>query len=197
MIDLLQRMTRNHPSLLLTLAYLLISAIGVIYSFFFYREFGINIVKFVDLSDFLLASIQEPISIVIFFGISFFTLAAYLLDLWSRKKFPGYRRWMINKGAAKYTDPVLPILFILYFVFVLVSDYAIGNANAIKVGDIDEYTVRFSELSPQTPESSLALIGSTSRFSYFYNLENKQALVVPQENIALMRKQSGSVEIEA
>jgi hypothetical protein len=104
---------------------------------------------------------------------------------------------MINKGAAKYTDPVLPILFILYFVFVLVSDYAIGNANAIKAGDIDEYTVRFSELSPQTPESSLALIGSTSRFSYFYNLENKQALVVPQENIALMRKQSGSVEIEA
>jgi hypothetical protein len=193
MINFLQRMTRDHPSLLLTLAYLLVSAIGMVYSFFFYREFGINIVKFVDLSDSLLASIQEPISIAIFFGISFFTLAAYLLDFWARKKFPGYGRWMINKGAAKYTDPILPIL---YFVFVLVSDYAIGNANAIKAGDIDEYTVRFSELPPQTPESALALIGSTNRFSYFYNLKNKQALVVPQENIALMRKQSGSVEIE-
>jgi hypothetical protein len=68
MINFLQRMTRDHPSLLLTLAYLLVSAIGVVYSFFFYREFGINIVKFVDLSDFLLASIQEPISIAIFLG---------------------------------------------------------------------------------------------------------------------------------
>ena len=71
MISLLYRMTRDHPSLLLTLAYLLVSAIGVIYSYFFYREIGINIVKFVDLSDFLLASIQEPISIATFFGISF------------------------------------------------------------------------------------------------------------------------------
>ena len=71
MISLLYRMTGDHPSLLLTLAYLLVSAIGVIYSYFFYREIGINIVKFVDLSDFLLASIQEPILIATFFGISF------------------------------------------------------------------------------------------------------------------------------
>ncbi|MFT5936456.1 MAG: hypothetical protein ACJA2D_001629 [Pseudohongiellaceae bacterium] len=194
MINLLQKMIRDHPSLLLTLVYLLVSAIGVIYSYFFYREFGINIVKFVDLSDFLLASIQEPISIAIFCGISLATLVMYLLDFWVRKKFPGYGKWMINRAAAKYTDPIAPILIVLYFVFTLVSDYAIGNANAIKAGDIDEYTVRFSELPPQTPESSLALIGSTSRFSYFYNLENKQALVVPQENIALMRKLSGSVQ---
>jgi len=47
---------------------------------------------------------------------------------------------MINKAAAKYTNLILPIL---YFVFVLVSDYAIGNANAIKAGDINEYTVSF------------------------------------------------------
>jgi hypothetical protein len=84
----------------------------------------------------------------------------------------------------------------LYFVFVSVSDYAIGNANAVKAGDIDEYTVRFSELPAQTSESSLALIGSTNRFSYFYNLENEEALVVPQENIALMRKKAGLAQAE-
>ena len=61
LINFFQRMIRAHPSLLLTLVYLSVSAIGVIYSYFFYREFGISIVKFVDLSDFLLASIQEPI----------------------------------------------------------------------------------------------------------------------------------------
>jgi len=48
--------------------------------------------------------------------------------------------------------------------------------------------VRFSELPAETPKSSLALIGSTNRFSCFYNLENKQTLVVPQENIALIKK---------
>ncbi len=144
MINLLQKMIRDHPSLLLTLVYLLVSAIGIIYSYFFYREFGINIVKFVDLSDFLLASIQEPISIAIFCGISLATLVMYLPDFWVREKFPGYGKWMINRAAAKYTDPIAPILIVLYFVFTLVSDYAIGNANAIKAGDIDEYAVRFS-----------------------------------------------------
>tara|TARA_B110000879_G_C10796110_1_gene364724 strand:- start:74 stop:247 length:174 start_codon:yes stop_codon:yes gene_type:complete len=54
---------------------------------------------------------------------------------------------MINKAAAS----IVPVLVILYFVFALVSDYAIGNANAIKAGDIDEYTVRFFELPPQAP----------------------------------------------
>jgi len=71
----------------------------------------------------------------------------YLLEFWVRRKFPGYGKWMINKAAAS----IVPVLVILYFVFVMVSDYAIGNANAIKAGDIDEYTVRFFELPPQAP----------------------------------------------
>jgi hypothetical protein len=54
---------------------------------------------------------------------------------------------MINKAA----DSIVPVLVILYFVFALVSDYAISNANAIKAGDIDEYTARFFELPPQAP----------------------------------------------
>jgi hypothetical protein len=83
-------MIRDHPSLLLTLVYLLVSAIGAIYSYFFYREFGISIVKYVDLSDFLLASIQELMSIAIFLGISLAALGMYLLDFWVRRKFLGY-----------------------------------------------------------------------------------------------------------
>ena len=90
MINLFQRMIRAHPFLLLTLVYLLVSAIGVIYSYFFYREFGISIVKYVDLSDFLLASIQELMSIAIFLGISLAALGMYLLDFWVRRKFLGY-----------------------------------------------------------------------------------------------------------
>ena len=55
--NIFQRLFREHPALLLTVCYFLITLIGVIYSYFFYQEFGINIVKFADLSDFLLASI--------------------------------------------------------------------------------------------------------------------------------------------
>ncbi len=54
------------PTFLLTISYFSIMVIGVTYSFFFYSEFDINIIKFVDLSDFLLAPILEPLSILIF-----------------------------------------------------------------------------------------------------------------------------------
>lgn len=56
----------------------------------------------------------------------------YLLDFWVRKKFPGYGRWLINTAAGTYTEPIAPVLLILYFVFVSVSDYAFDNANAVK-----------------------------------------------------------------
>ena len=57
---------KEHPTFLITFSYFSIMVIGVTYSFFFYTEFDINIIKFVDLSDFLLAPILEPLSILIF-----------------------------------------------------------------------------------------------------------------------------------
>jgi len=66
MDNLLQNYYRDHPTLLLSLCYFLVTIIGVIYSYYFYAEFDITILKFADLSDYLLASILEPMSVVIF-----------------------------------------------------------------------------------------------------------------------------------
>jgi hypothetical protein len=188
MTTLLKEMFREHPSLVLTLCYFLITLIGVIYSYFFYHEFGINIVKFVDLSDFLLASIQEPISLVIFLLIGVIVAALYLFDFWVRKRFPGYGRWLQNKSDTSYTDPIGIILVIAVFVFFSVRSFAIFNADEVKAGIIDEYNIQFANASASAPERALALLGNTSRFSYFYDVESNEVLVVPVENIALMRK---------
>jgi len=185
---LLKEMFRDHPTLVFTLCYFLVTLIGVIYSYFFYHEFGINIVKFVDLSDFLLASIQEPVSLVIFLVIGVIVVVLYLFDFWIRKRFPGYGRWMQNKAAARYTDPISFVLVIAVFVFFWVRNYAIYNADEVKAGIIDEYKIQFANASEQAAERSLALLGNTSRFSYFYDVQNTEVLVVPVENIALMRK---------
>jgi hypothetical protein len=90
--NLLRGLLREHPTLALTMTYAVVTLIGVVYSFFFFREFGINILKFADLSDFLLASIIEPVSILIFLGVVLFTLAMFALDFGARKKWPGYGR---------------------------------------------------------------------------------------------------------
>ena len=188
MARLIKGLFRDHPTLVLTLCYFLVTLIGMIYSYFFYHEFGINIVKFVDLSDFLLASIQEPFSLLIFLVIGVIVVALYLFDFWVRKRFPGYGRWLQKKSDTSYTDPIGSVLVIAVFVFFGVRSFAIYNADEVKAGNIDEYQVQFANASVSAAERALALLGNTSRFSYFYDVENSAVLVVPVENIALMRK---------
>ncbi|MDA1372894.1 MAG: hypothetical protein O2971_19365 [Proteobacteria bacterium] len=127
---------RNHPTMVITLGYFIVTGIGVVYSIFFYREFGSNIVKFADVTDFLLASIVEPISIVIFLGILVFTLTMFQLDFWVRRKWPGYKRWLERRFAPKYTDPLIISLIVIIFVPYSVRQFAIDNG---KVGDTDNF----------------------------------------------------------
>ncbi len=184
----MKELFREHPSLALTLCYLLATAVGVVYSYFFYNEFGINIVKFVDLSDFLLASIQEPTTLVIFFGVGLFTFTMFQFDFLMRRRWPGYARWLEKQPGAKYIDRVVFTTVIIIFVFWGVMDFAIEEAEQIKGGTIDEYAVSFSDSPAPTAGRSLALLGNTSRFTYLYDVESTEVLIVPVENIALLRK---------
>jgi len=188
MTTFLKKLTHEHPTLVITLCYFLVTLIGVIHSFYFYREFGINILKFADLSDFLLAAIIEPVSIIIFLGVVAFFLIAFFADFWLRNKFKGYGRWMKNKAAASYTDPVIFVVIVAVFVFVYVRNFAVNNADEVKSGIFDEYTVRFLDAGEMEEQQVLALLGSSNRFSYYFDYEDSSALVVPSENIAFMQK---------
>ncbi|MCH2324696.1 MAG: hypothetical protein MK317_08375 [Pseudomonadales bacterium] len=59
----MRKLIAEHPILVLALSYFLVTAISALYSFFFYREFGISFAQFADLPDFLLVSLMESSSI--------------------------------------------------------------------------------------------------------------------------------------
>ena len=187
MKKLLLELLRDHPTLVLTLSYLLVTLIGVDYSLSFYNQFGINIVKFADVSDFLLASILEPISIIIFFAVGAFTFVMFLLDFWLRKRLPGYGRWTANKMASRYTDPLIFVVAVSVFVGLYVSDYAKHNAEAVKAGESDEYIVRIADYN-ESREKTLALLGNSNRFTFLYDLAQAEVLIVPVENVSFLRK---------
>jgi len=186
MEDTAKSFIREHPTLILTFCYSIITSIGVIYSYFFYNEFGINILKFADLSDFLLASILEPISVIIFLAIVVAAWIAFTLDKKLSTKLKGYGRWL--KKMPKYFEPVFGVIAISIIAIMYVRYFAIANADEVKAGVIDEYTVRFSDSGELLQLGTLALLGSSSRFSYFYDLNTTRALVVPLENISFMQK---------
>ena len=188
MDNLFQNYYRDHPTLLLSLCYFLVTLIGVIYSYYFYAEFGIAILKFADLSDYLLASILEPMSVVFFVVVVVFYFFTYKVELWSRRRFKGYGRLVEKSLKPKYSDPLLFSFFIIALTVMYVKGFAEDNAQEIKDGNMDEYNVLVPAYQGGTRETSVALLGSTSRFTYFYNVTTKESLVVPIENISFMKK---------
>lgn len=182
----IQSFAKAHPSIILTLSYALITAIGTGYSFLFYQAFDINILKFADLSDFLLAAILEPRTLALFGFAVLLLLVAYGLDVYFRKRFEAYRNFVENRLKSKYTDPITMFIVALLCTVVLMQDLAKENADSIKKQGHDSYQVAFGESESL---KTFELLGSTSRFVYLYDRKAKQSLVVSPENISFMQKQ--------
>ena len=186
---------REHPTMLLTFCYFIITIIGVLYSYFFYKEFGINIIKFADLSDFLLASILEPKSVMIFISLIVVTLFFYWLDLLLRKKYQGYGNFVEKKFKSKYTDPIGYLIILVFYTTTLVQHIAILNANEVKSGKTDEFLVRIADPGEHQVEKSLSLLGSSSRYVYLFDNAASETQVIPVENVSFMIKKLVVVEV--
>ena len=188
MIAQIKLFFREHPTILLTFCYFVITVLGVLYSYYYYKEFGINIIKFADLSDFLLASVLEPQTLILFLGVIMLTIVNILLEAFLKKRFKSYSKFSTDKLKAKYTEPVAYILVITIITATMTSALASKNADKIKSGNFDEYQVRIADPGTLIADQSLALLGSTSRYIYFYHTKNSEALVIPVENVSFMRK---------
>lgn len=57
------RRMQREPALLFTTAYLLVSALGLWCSYWFYRGFGVSILDYLQASDFLVAGVRDPVYI--------------------------------------------------------------------------------------------------------------------------------------
>ena len=187
---------REHPTMLLTFCYFIITIIGVLYSYFFYKEFDINIIKFADLSDFLLASILEPKSILIFISLIITTSLLYWIDKILRRKYKRYGNFVDNKLKAKYTDPIGYFIILVFYTTFLVQHLAVRNASQVKTGNSDDFLVRIADPGDHQVEKTLALLGSSSRYLYFYNNKNIETQVIPVENVSFLIKKMPVVEAE-
>jgi len=116
-------------------------------------------------------------------------LLIYGAEFWLRKNYAGYGQWTAKKMPTKFTGPLLFIFVVSILVVSFVQTLAVYNADGVKSGEIDEFTVRISDAGDRPQERTLALLGNSSRFSYLYDVESKEVLVIPLENIALLSKQ--------
>src|SRR5690606_27336125 len=78
------RLLRREPALGITLAYLLTALAGISYASSFYRQFDVPVLSLMQIGDFLIAGLQQPVAILLVLS----TLPiCWAMDRWNMRIF--------------------------------------------------------------------------------------------------------------
>ena len=161
---------RENPTLVLTLMYVDLTGIGILYSWLLYRQFGINVFDFAEIGDFLLVAFKAPavtfsalLVQVLFVALPFIIVRVFSLP-----------------GLALQFGTAFAVVFLLTITLVIPLGLAYSQADAIKqVDEQAQATVRYRTFSGpssgQVTKSGVALIGSTQKVVFFYDVDENYA----------------------
>lgn len=178
----LAQLARDHPGLLLSAAYLVLTLSGLMYEFWFFLAFGISIVEYVETSDFLLAAIRTPLVIVLAFAPLILLWLISRASGWLRQRSPTWDRWERRTEGSPQTKNLVRVFFALSYAFVFIEMYATRITDRIKEGHGREVRIELASGAP--PPSPALLLGTTSKFVFLYVPPAKQTHIIPIENVA-------------
>ncbi|MEE9142825.1 MAG: hypothetical protein V3U59_08935 [Gammaproteobacteria bacterium] len=166
----------ENPALLLTALYLLASAIGMLFAWVYFREFGINIFHYTEVGDFLLASFREPITWVTV--IAAVALIAFDNAMSRRVEARSKRAWLRWYGSPRYRRinfialVVLVVVYIWLFASLAARDVYEGFGNRVTV-----------KLADDTTTNDAVLLGTTIQFLFLFDPDQRSLAIHPHENV--------------
>lgn len=170
------RFLRDQPALVVSVIYVFASMIGMVFSWDYLRQFGLNVFDFAQVSDFLIASLKEPFTwflVAIAIGLVAFDNAM------SRKiEKKGVSRLWRWYGSSRYRS--LNYLTAILIVLLFLHGYAVLKAQKTMAGEAREVDVT---LAGATASTTTLLLGTTGQFLFLYNAETRQVTVHPHENV--------------
>lgn len=181
----------KHPSLALTFGYLVASVMGLIFTISLLDEFQFNALPYLELSDFLLAAIANP-QTVIYLTIGICSAA---FSLWferlSRRKYPRYAVWV---DTYYRSSSFLPnwvwgfAAFAFYLVFFSTMEVP-KRSQAIKNHQTGQY--QLSLIYPIQPGgkevrqlNEVQIITRTVAYLWIYHQD--QVKLIPHANVAAL-----------
>jgi hypothetical protein len=197
----LGRFLREHPAIAVSLVYLQVTTVGVVYSWVLFRRFDINIFDYAETNDFLLAAFRDPIV----FGMSMLTFVIYsslvlAMHIYTRRRMEKHVATS-ELVVPSYTSPIvrtssispvlrslhLPLLFIFYS---LIPPYSFATWTAESLLEPAHHepltSVQYRAMSgsnEQTKETGLRMIGTTQSYVFFYDREETRTLIIPHAQI--------------
>jgi len=172
---------REHPAIVGTLLYLQVNAVGVIFSWVLFRNFGINVFDFAEANDFLLAAFREPYSLLSAIGI----LAYAILGLWFldniKKRNPGLLP-SVRIGM------LMSILLLIPYTVAPAYYFADKNAEEIRESTGSDIQVFVKAARVGSPDmlinSQTTLIGTTERLIFLLQKSTGKVIAVPRVSVA-------------
>lgn len=176
-----RRTLNEQPALLVSLLYLFASVIGLFYSWAFLRPFGINMLQYAEVSDFLLASIKEPLT----WGLVLVSVLSIQLDnalsrRAQRRNKRGMFRWY---GSDRYRQLNYPVFVLLVGAFLFA--YADIKERQVRSGGVDRYEI---QLADDSEPAQRILLGTTVNFIFLYDPESERVSIHPNESVLALSK---------
>jgi hypothetical protein len=196
----LRRLFRDHPAIAISSAYVAASAIGIMFSFDFYRHFDVNFFNFAEISDFLMAVLREPITFLLALGgvlvLALFRGYTYLeWRFFSRRPLKSWwLRAYYHMSRPFYGNPWLEAIVLVLYVFLFIAQYGEWKAERILSGEHAELVWL------ETPQArrEVVLLGATNRFVFAYDPVADNVSIVPHENLlrVIVDPQRESIPVE-
>jgi hypothetical protein len=183
----MRRLMDDHPALLLTAGYLILTIVGLIYEFWLFLSFRINIVDWAETTDFLLAAVRTPLVIVLSLVPLPLAIALDRFGKRLRARYPRYRAYQEKQERLLGVKPHHRVFYSGAFVFtyaVLFTQlYAFRVSKQIRAGK--GKIVRVQPVgSPEGSAIQGVLIGTTSKYLFLWDTNRTMTRILPVENVA-------------
>lgn len=167
---------REHPALWVSALYLASSVIGMFYSWSYLRHFGINVFNYAQISDFLLASLKEPITWGLVVLAVLLVQSDNAMSRRAERKGPG--KWFRWYGSPRYR--LVNNLGALFLVLLFIYTFATAKARDTLKGEGKIVDVIFADNGAAT---SALLLGTTGQFVFLFDADAAHVDIHPFENI--------------
>ncbi len=161
---------------LITIAYLLMIGIGMLFKYKVYSTFGINIFEYADVFDFLIAPFQDKMIIVAALLAMIIPFLIVSFDVYFKKEYPeAYSKFNFGWDKKPWYNKLRIVLFILlffYFIFEAAVGYAKFTEN--KIYKKEKTTLKYAD--NETIQGKM--IGKTNDVVFLY-MEGGSVKVIP------------------
>ena len=182
------RIIREHPTLVLTLLYIGLTFVGVVHDFFFYLYFKINVLDYSETGDFLLAGLKNPLAVLLaILPVPLFIIVRRWGRTLRRRSsvYQQYQERLDRMGWNSLTARGLgAVLFILVYITLFNELYAFAEAK--RMHDGKGRRVSFLRNDGISPDERPILLGTTSKFVFFYYPSRKATEIVPIDNLTAL-----------